>query len=271
RSAGDRSGTETRRAVASYSSAAADQTDLEATDDDFERASHHTRDFDRRLGASDACAVAPSSHRRWHGAADAGSNAECADGNAECAQQRRRYQPVEGSLERTGFLSSRIVTNMIPVMLALMGTLLSNVPLSFTGNHVPAPLLGLMPVYFWCLVRPDLMSPMWALLIGLLEDMLAPGPPGLWAAAYVTTYAVISRQRDVFAGLSGYAAILGFATAAFIACGSAYLIKCALDWRLLPIGSIAGELLTSVILYVPIATFLGNVHRRFVGPLRSDF
>ena len=156
-------------------------------------------------------------------------------------------------------------------MLALTGVVLSNVPISFTGNHVPAPLLGLMPVYFWCLVRPDLMSPMWTLLIGLLEDVLAPGPPGLWAAAYIATYTVVSRQRDVFAGLSGFAAVLGFATAAFVACGSAYLIKCALDARLLPVGSIAGEMLSSAILYMPVAVLLNYVHRHYVGAIRSEF
>ena len=173
-------------------------------------------------------------------------------------------------MERSGFLSGRVFSNAIPVLLALTGVVISNVPISFTGNHVPAPLLGLMPVYFWCLVRPDLMSPMWALLTGLLEDVLAPGTPGLWAAAYVATYTVVSRQRDVFAGLSGSAAVLGFATAAFVACGSAYLIKCLLDSRLLPIGSIAGEMLSSAILYIPIAVFLNYVHRRYVGPLRSE-
>ena len=30
-----------------------------------------------------------------------------------------------------------------------------------------------MPLYFWCLVRPDLMPPFWALMIGVLEDLLA--------------------------------------------------------------------------------------------------
>jgi rod shape-determining protein MreD len=100
--------------------------------------------------------------------------------------------------------------------------------------------------------------------------VLAPGPPGLWAAAYIATYTVVSRQRDVFAGLSGFVAVLGFATAAFIACGSAYLIKCALDWRLLPVGSIAGEMLSSAILYMPVVVLLNQVHRRFVGPLRSE-
>ena len=44
-----------------------------------------------------------------------------------------------------------------------------------------APLLALMPVYFWCLVRPDLMSPAAAFVIGMLEDILSGGPPGVWA------------------------------------------------------------------------------------------
>jgi len=174
-------------------------------------------------------------------------------------------------LERTGIFGGwRILSNTIPVMLALTGTILSNIPISFTGNHVPAPLLGLMPVYFWCLVRPDLMSPAWAFLIGLLEDVLAPGTPGLWAASFVMAYAVVSRQRDVFASLSGFGAVLGFATAALVACATGYALKCALDWRLLPVAAVVGELLTSAILYIPIAVFLGFVHRRFVGPLRSE-
>ena len=31
--------------------------------------------------------------------------------------------------------------------------------MSLLGGLVPPPLLALMPVYFWCLVRPDLMTP----------------------------------------------------------------------------------------------------------------
>ena len=79
---------------------------------------------------------------------------------------------------------------------------------------MPPPLLALMPVYFWCLVRPDLMTPAAAFAIGLLQDMLSGGPPGVWTLSFVVTYAVIERQRDAFAGLSGLAAVLGFATAA---------------------------------------------------------
>jgi rod shape-determining protein MreD len=174
-------------------------------------------------------------------------------------------------VERAGFQTgTRILANAIPVSLALIGVMVANLPISFTGNHVPAPLLGLMPVYFWCLVRPDLMTPAWAFLIGLAEDLLAPGAPGVWAMSFVTAYAVIERQRDAFASLSGIGAILGFATAALICCGTAYLIVSFLSWRLLPLAPTMGELAATVVFFVPVASFLSMIHRRLVGPLRSE-
>ena len=50
-------------------------------------------------------------------------------------------------------------------------------------------LLGLVPIYFWCLVRPDLMTPAAVFAIGLLEDVLSGGPPGVWTLSFVVTYA----------------------------------------------------------------------------------
>ena len=175
-------------------------------------------------------------------------------------------------MERTGFLTSfRAIGGALPVALALLGVVIANLPISFTNNQIPAPLLGLMPIYFWCLVRPDLMSPAWAFVIGLLADILGPGTPGIWAASFVAAYGVVARQREAFAGLSGFAAILGFATAALVACVSDYAITCVSAWRLLPAGSEMSELFSSVVLYVPIASFLGFVQRRFVGVSRSEF
>jgi rod shape-determining protein MreD len=175
-------------------------------------------------------------------------------------------------MERAGVLmGGRLVSSILPVSLALLGVLAANLPISFLGGLVPPPLLALMPIYYWCLVRPDLMSPAWAFLIGVLEDLLSGGPPGVWGAAFVATYAIIDRQRDAFAGLSGLGAVLGFATAALVACATAYLIVCVYHWHLLPLAPLMSELATTVIFYVPVAWFLGTVHHRFVGPLRSDF
>lgn len=169
------------------------------------------------------------------------------------------------------FGAGRFFANLVPVALAILGAIIGNLPVSLLGGVVPAPLLALMPVYFWCLVRPDVMSPAWAFAVGVLEDLLSGGPPGIWGAAFVATYALIDRQRDAFAGLSGFGAILGFATAALAACVTAYVLVALYHWHLLPIAPILSELAMTVLFYLPVAAFLGLVHRKIVGPLRSDF
>ena len=127
------------------------------------------------------------------------------------------------SLERTTVPPRfRYLIATIPALCGLLGAFIANIPISVLGGLVPAPLLALVPVYFWCLVRPDLMTPAVALMIGMAEDVLSGGPPGIWTLAFVLTYALVARQRDSFAGLASFAAVLGFATAAAFACAVAY-------------------------------------------------
>jgi rod shape-determining protein MreD len=142
---------------------------------------------------------------------------------------------------------------------------------SFFGGWVPPPLLAFMPLYFWAMVRPDLMTPFWAFVLGVLEDLLSGGPPGVWAASFLAAYFLIDRQRDMLAGLSGVTAIIAFAVAALTACGSAYFIVCVYEWHILPLAPMMAELAVTVIFYVFAVFLLGGIHRRLVGPLRSDF
>ena len=166
---------------------------------------------------------------------------------------------------------SRVIGTVTPVLLAMLGVMIANLPVSVLGGIVPPPLLGLMPVYFWCLVRPDLMPPFWAFEEKQHEDILSGGPPGVWTLAFITTYALVDRQSDAFAGLSGLGALLGFAVAATIACATAYGVEALYYWRIPPLAPVMGELAMSVFFYLPAAMFLVSVHRRLVGPLRSDF
>ena len=175
-----------------------------------------------------------------------------------------------GAAEGTGFvMGGRILSALLPLLCGLLAVLISNLPLSLTNGLVPAPLFGLVPVYFWCLVRPDLMTPAAVFVIGLLEDVVAGGPPGVWTLSFVITYGVIDRQRDAFAGLAGLGAILGFATAALIACVVAYAVTAAL-YRFAPVGPMVAELAMTVLLYIPGVYLIGFIHRRLVGPLRSE-
>jgi hypothetical protein len=158
--------------------------------------------------------------------------------------------------DRTGTLmSGRFLSALVPFLCGVLAVLFSNLPLSLTNGLVPAPLLALVPIYFWCLVRPDLMTPAAVFGIGLFQDIMA----------------VIERQREAFAGLSGLGAVLGFATAALIASACAYATVALYYWHLPPIAPIVAELVVTVLFYIPGVYVVGVVHRRLVGPLRSDF
>ena len=169
----------------------------------------------------------------------------------------------------------RIVSAAVPFLCGLVFSFFANIPVSLTSGQVPPPLLALVPVYFWCLVRPDLMTPAVTFAIGLAEDVLSGGPPGVWTLAFVLTYVLVARQRDSFASLSGLAAVLGFASAAAICCAVAwctvaFLALLTQGAHLPPIGPMVSELVITIIFYAPTALLMGWLQRRLVGPLRSD-
>lgn len=158
-----------------------------------------------------------------------------------------------------------------PFFCGVVAVALASVPVSLLGGQIPPPLLALMPVYFWCLVRPDLMPPAIAFIIGILQDLFSGGPPGVWAASFVAAYALVDRQRDSFAGLSGVGAILGFAVAMLVASATAYVIVAIYYAGFPPVGPLVMQISLSVLCYVPAAFLLGWLQHHVVGPLRSDF
>jgi rod shape-determining protein MreD len=175
------------------------------------------------------------------------------------------------TLERPGTSTSlRYVTALVPLFCGLFGAFLANIPISILGGAVPPPLLALVPVYFWCLVRPDLMTPAAAFAIGFAEDLLSGGPPGVWTLAFVLTYVLVARQRDSFAGLSGLVAVLGFAVAATFACAVAWATVAALHGQPPLLAPIVSELAMTVLFYVPTIYVVGWIHHRLVGASRGD-
>ena len=63
---------------------------------------------------------------------------------------------------------------------------------------------------------------------------------------------------------------MGFATAALIACASTYFIIALYYWQIPLISPIVAELAMTAVFYVPGAYLVGLIHRRLVGPLRSE-
>jgi rod shape-determining protein MreD len=165
---------------------------------------------------------------------------------------------------------ARFFASPVPFVLVVILVMFANVPVSLTGGMLPSPALALAAIYFWVLVRPDLMPPAAVFAIGLLEDLLSGGPPGLWAAGFLAAYALTDRQREILAGLSGLGAIIAFAGAMLVAATTAYLLALAVYFRLAPLPTLLLESVSTVVFYPMIALVMRWVHRRVVGPMRRE-
>lgn len=164
--------------------------------------------------------------------------------------------------------ASRLLGSLLPALSAVLMVMLVNLPVTLTGGLFPAPLLALTAVYFWALVRPDLMPPYVVLFVGLFEDLLSGGPAGVWATGFMASYALVDRQRDNLAGLAGAAAVLGFAAAMALAATASFVLTWFMFMRQPPLAPLLLASVFTVLFYPPIAVILGWVHRRAVGAIR---
>ena len=162
----------------------------------------------------------------------------------------------------------RLLGSLLPALSAVLLVMLVNLPVTLTGGLFPAPLLALTAVYFWALVRPDLMPPFVVLFVGVLEDLLSGGPAGIWATGFMAAYALVDRQRENLAGLAGAAAVLGFAAAMALAATATFVLTWIMYMRQPPLAPLLLASVFTALFYPPIAVVLGWVHRRAVGGLR---
>jgi rod shape-determining protein MreD len=110
---------------------------------------------------------------------------------------------------------------------AVIGALIYAAPVGVAGFDAPMPWLPLLPVFFWGLLRPDLVRAVAAFAVGLFQDIVSGGPLGVWALTYLVAFAAIAPQRDALAGQSPSAVWIGFALfvvlAAAVAFGAGWL------------------------------------------------
>ncbi len=106
------------------------------------------------------------------------------------------------AVERASALIGATSCELMPFACGVLGVMLANLPVSLSAGLLPPPLLALMPVYFWCLVRPDLMPP-WRGLRALVcfRTFCPAARPASGPCPSSPSTLSIERQRDAFAGL----------------------------------------------------------------------
>ena len=86
----------------------------------------------------------------------------------------------------------------LPVTLGFLFLFLQHAPWPIAEGGPITPPLALMALYTWAVHRPDLFSARAAFALGLLADLLAQTPFGLWTLLFLVTHNLLLRQRHLF-------------------------------------------------------------------------
>lgn len=159
---------------------------------------------------------------------------------------------------------ARLARLAAPTMLGLFGVFLLASPLRLFEGTIATPIIPLVVVYFWSLHSPGHIPAASIFAIGLLQDLLSGGPLGLWPATYLAARYVAISQQAYFLGREAPVVWMGFAVATAFVSLIPWTFMSLISARLLPIGGLAAQMLTTIAVYPLFAVAFGNFHRRVV-------
>jgi rod shape-determining protein MreD len=117
----------------------------------------------------------------------------------------------------------RLFWVFFPTFSTLVCVLLSLVPLGLSSTILAPPAFGLIAIFLWTLIRPDLLPAGVVFLLGLLQDLLWGGPFGLWAFVYLIAHGLTLSQRTFLIGREFGFTWVGFALVAVICSAAAWV------------------------------------------------
>ncbi|MSO81376.1 MAG: rod shape-determining protein MreD [Alphaproteobacteria bacterium] len=159
----------------------------------------------------------------------------------------------------------RLSRGIVPAASVLMLALLSVLPMPVAGLATVMPAFGLMAIYYWVVLRPDLLPRVVVFALGLVVDALSGLPFGVHALVYLLVHAAMLDQRRFIAGRPFWLFWSCFAMVAVAAQAGTWVIASLLRGAVLaPLATLATTCLT--IAAFPLATFvLVRLQRALVG------
>lgn len=86
-----------------------------------------------------------------------------------------------------------------PALYCAAASLLLALPVKIYGLQPPEPVFGMAPAFAWAVIRPSILPAFALVALGLFQDMLWGGSPGLWPVCLLTVYAVAFAVRRALA------------------------------------------------------------------------
>jgi len=165
---------------------------------------------------------------------------------------------------------------IVPVLTVLLAGLVANLSLpimtpAYSGSIVGllktmTPDFAFMAIYFWRMVRPDLLSPAFVFLAGFLSDALTGAPLGMSSMSYLIAVMVVGMLAPIIVPLSGFFWLGGFAIGAVTVTGLSWSIASLWSLAPVPLVPMLGSHAITLALYPVVASILAFVGR-FVVPV----
>ncbi len=148
--------------------------------------------------------------------------------------------------------------------------LLLSAPLGLPGQAQLQPAWAMTSVFFWSLYRPASMPALLVFATGLLLDLLAQGPVGIYVLILLLIHGSVLRYRrtltrSVFALV--WLAFIGMAGAAALA---EWLLEAVLTWSPVPPWPGLFEFGVAAGLYPMLALYLITLHRGRAAPEQAS-
>ena len=143
--------------------------------------------------------------------------------------------------------------------MTLLLILLDAVPVRIPDFASIAPALPLISVFYWAIFRPDLMNPFVAVILGVLNDIIAGTPLGVSSLVYLVTQGICASQRRFFSGKPFRIAWWGFSMVAAGALAIQWFFVSALYARIMMPQPAMFELLLTIAFYPVLSWALTRV------------
>jgi rod shape-determining protein MreD len=110
-----------------------------------------------------------------------------------------------------------------PALICLAATLLLALPFRFFGLQLPEPVVPMICVFAWAVIRPSVISAPVILTLGLVLDLLWGSPFGLWGLSMLIGYGLTLTMRAMMTGQSRMMMWFWFMTVSGVSLAAGYL------------------------------------------------
>jgi len=148
------------------------------------------------------------------------------------------------------------VRRLFPVLISAALALAVVLPLGLPHWGMLAPPFLLASIYYWSIVRPDLMPPTAAFLLGLLQDLLTGMPLGTGALIMVITQWTMRGQQRFLMNRPFFLIWAAFAPVVLIAGLVDWIVYAIYTLHIAPVDGALARMMLGFILFPVVAWLL---------------